>query len=137
MKNIAEGAKEGWEKTQEKFQKFDEFLTNIFSHDWSENFGSLGEIINGFSKNVENVWESVKRIFRGVIDFVAGIFTGDWSRAWSGIKDIFGGIWNGLESIVKSPINAIIGIMNSLIEAVAFAVNSVGKILSGHNIEVP
>lgn len=137
MKNIAEGAKEGWEKTQEKFQKFDEFLTNIFSHDWSENFGSLGEIINGFSKNVENVWESVKRIFRGVIDFVAGIFTGDWSRAWSGIKDIFGGIWNGLESIVKSPINAIIGIMNSLIEAVAFAVNSVGKILSGLNIDVP
>ena len=35
-------------KVTEIFQKFDNWLTGIFSADWSESFGAFGEIINGF-----------------------------------------------------------------------------------------
>lgn len=137
MDKLGEAAGRGWNKVQEKFQSFNSFLGGIFARDWSRNFGSLGDVFNGFNANVANIWESVKQVFRGVINFVAGTFTGNWSRAWQGVRDIFGGIWNGLAAVVKAPVNTIIGIMNSLISAVAFAVNSIGEILNGLKIDIP
>lgn len=137
MDKLKENVGNAWEKAQEKFQKFDNFLTNIFSRDWTNNFGIFGEALNAFFKNVSNIWESIKRIFEGVIEFVAGVFTGDWKRAWNGVKEIFGGIWDGLVAVVKRPVNAIIGILNALISAVAFAVNSVGEILNSLKIDIP
>lgn len=83
-------------------------MSGVFSHDWSQNFGAFGEVMNGFFRTASDIWESVKQIFSGVIDFVAGTFTGDWSRAWDGIKNIFGGAWEGLVGLVKDPINSII-----------------------------
>lgn len=102
----------------EIFQKFDDWLTNIFSTDWTEKFGAFGNVINAFLATVKNVWNSIKQIFQGIVDFIAGVFSGDWERAWEGIKGIFSGIWNTLVSIVKAPINAIIGLINAAIDGI-------------------
>lgn len=134
---ISAKAKEVWDFVKQKFQEFDEYLKNIFTHDWSQEFGIIGDVINGFNKTIEHVWNAVKRIFGGIIDFVAGVFTGDWERAWSGIVNIFGGIWDGLVGIIKAPANAIIGIVNGLIRGVAAAVNSIANMLNGLRIDIP
>lgn len=137
MDEINETAINVWNSVQTKFQDFDNFLSNVFNHDWSQNFGAFGEVMNAFFRTASDIWESVKRIFSGVIDFVAGVFTGNWSRTWEGIKNIFAGIWDGFAAIVKSPINAIIGFANRLIEAVASMVNDISRMLNSLHIDIP
>lgn len=106
---------EVWNGIKAKFEEFKNWLGNIFATDWSQRFGFLGNILNGFLANVRNIFNSVKQIFGGIIDFVAGVFTGNWSRAWQGVKDIFGGIMNGLGAVMKAPLNAVIGLINGAI----------------------
>lgn len=108
-------AGETWEWVQNKFQMFDNFLTNVFTHDWSQNFGVMGEILNGFFATASSVYDSIKQIFSGLADFISGVFTGNWEHAWRGVVDIFGGIWNGLTAIAKTPINGLISLVNAAI----------------------
>ena len=112
---IKEKAKEVWDWVKEKFNSFKEWLGNIFLTDWSQKFGKLGEIMNGFLGFVSSIWNSIKRIFGGIIDFVAGVFTGDWSRAWQGVVNIFGGIMDGLGAVIKAPLNGVIWLINQAI----------------------
>lgn len=137
IENLKKKMELTWAAIKGVFQVFDSYLSSVFSHDWSKNFGFFGEILNSFLKNVSNIWESAKRIFSGITDFVSGVFTGDWRRAWEGIKNIFGGIWEGFIGLVKSPINSIIGFLNGLISAVASCVNSVARMLNNLNIDAP
>lgn len=110
------------------FQKFDDWLTGIFSTDWSEKFGAFGEVLNAFLANVKNIWNSIKKVFQGIVDFISGVFSGDWSKAWEGIKSIFSGIWDGLVSIVKMPINGIIGLLNGLIDGINWIIGKVNSL---------
>ena len=118
----------GWEFIKNSFAEFDQFLTNIFSIDWSESFGIFGESLNSFSANVSNFNASIKQFFQGIIDFLKGVFTGDWSLAWQGIQNIFGGIFNGLLSIAKIPLNGIIAMLNIAIDGVNFLIKGLNKI---------
>lgn len=104
-----------WNDIQGLFQMFDDYLTGIFTTDWTESFGIYGNILNAFFATVSDIWDSVKRIFSGIISFVTGIFTGNWSQAWQGVVDIFGGIWDGLEAVAKAPLNGLIGLVNAAI----------------------
>ena len=135
--DISATAKKVWDFVTQKFQEFDDFITNVFSTDWSKNFGAFGEILNGFSKNVQNTWDAIKRIFGGITDFISGIFTGNWEKAWNGVKDIFGGIWDAISSGIKAPINVIIGAINGLIKGAVSGVNSVIKCLNKLSFDIP
>ena len=104
-----------WDNIKNKFNEFKIWLGSIFATDWTQKFGAFGEILNGFFRNVQNIFNSVKQIFSGVIDFIAGAFTGNWSRAWQGVVNIFKGIVSGLGSIIKSPLNAVISLINGAI----------------------
>lgn len=127
-----------WDKVKETMQKFDDFLQNVFATDFTEIFGStLGEPLNAFFENIENVWENIKKIFGGIIDFITGVFTGDWEKAWNGVKNIFAGIFGLFESIVKAPINGVIGLVNGLISGVIDGINLVISALNGLKFEVP
>lgn len=108
-------AGEVWDWIQGKLQAFDNFLTSVFTHDWTENFGVLGEVLNGFFATASAVWDSIKQIFSGITNFIAGVFTGDWDRAWNGVIDIFSGIWNGLTAIAKAPLNGMISLVDAAI----------------------
>ncbi len=108
-------------------QNVDNFLQNIFATDWTKIFGPvLGESLNSFFKNVENIWNSIKKILDGIIDFVRGVFTGNWERAWSGVQKIFGGIFEGLISLAKVPLNGVIGLLN-------MAIGAVNSLIKGFN----
>lgn len=114
-------------------QTVDNFLKNIFTKDWSEQFGILGDLLNGFFKIVGDVWDSIKKIFTGIIDFVSAVFKGDWKKAWESVKDIFKGVFDGLVAIAKAPLNLIIGIINGLISGVNLIIRGLNKI----NIKIP
>ena len=110
-------------------QSVDDFLQGVFAVDWTNIFGPvLGNILNGFFANIENIWNGIKQIFEGVINFIQGVFTGDWEQAWEGVKQIFSGVWDTFVGIVKAPINAIIGLINGLIGAINWVVDKVNGI---------
>lgn len=121
------------DQIQAILQKVDDFLKNIFTKDWSQQFGILGDLLNGFFKIVGGVWDSIKSIFDGIINFIRGVFTGDWKRAWEGVKQIFSGVFNALLTIAKAPINAIIGVINGLISGVNLIIRGLNKI----SIKIP
>ena len=64
---------------------------------------------------MSDIWDGIKQIFSGVIDFVIGVFTGDWERAWEGVKSVFKGIFDTFGTIVKTPLNAVIKMINACI----------------------
>lgn len=115
---VKEIAGKVWDWIKGKFEAFSNFLTSVFATDWSETFGFIGDLMNGFFASISNIWNSIKKIFNGIVDFVAGVFAGDWERAWDGIRGIFSGIWDGLVAIVKTPINGIISLINGVIGAI-------------------
>lgn len=126
-------AKDIWNQITYAFQQFDDFITGIFTIDWTKSFGAMGEILNAHFTNCKNIWDSIKQVFSGIIDFIAGIFTLDWERAWKGISNIFGGIFNGLVSIAKAPVNMIIGIINALFDGINSMINKV----NGISLDIP
>nr|DAG37425.1 MAG TPA: minor tail protein [Caudoviricetes sp.] len=113
------------------------WLDRVFKTDWVKAFGVIGDFMNGWLRNVQNIFESVKQVFRGIVDFVNGVLAGDWSRAWEGIKNILGGVWNAMVSVIKSPINLIIGLMNGLLQAAQAMQNGFASAMNRMNVSLP
>ena len=82
--------------------------------------------LNATIESLMPVIASLQTVFEGLLNFITGVFTGDWEKAWDGVVDIFGGLWSGLEGLVKTPINAVIGLVNGAIGA-----------LNGINVDIP
>lgn len=74
--------------------------------------------IEQFSAGIQEIVTAIQTIFQGIIDFITGVFTGNWEQAWQGIKDIFGGIFDGLVALIKTPMNAVIALINKAISGV-------------------
>lgn len=116
------------DEIQQILQDLDDWLQGVFTTDWSESFGFLGDLLNVFFEIVSDVWGSIKKVFDGIIDFIRGVFTGDWDRAWQGVSEIFGGIFDGLVALVKAPFNAIIAIINAVITGINWLIDKINKI---------
>lgn len=121
------------EEIKAALEKVDNFIKNIFSKDWTEQFGVIGNIINAFGATVTDIWDGVKDTFSGVIDFIQSVFKGDWEGAWEGVKNIFKGIWETFEGILKAPLNGMIGILNGLIDGLNWIIRGINSI----SVEIP
>lgn len=117
------------DEIQAALQKVTNFLNDIFATDFTEIFGPvLGNSLNAFFHNLQNIWNAVMQILNGAIDFVRGVFTGDWERAWSGIVQIFDGIFSGIYALAAAPINGIIGLINDAIDGINWLIAGINKI---------
>lgn len=85
-------------------------------------FATVGTIIASAIKGaIDGImpWiQSLVNVFTGIMDFFTNVFTGNWSAAWENIMSIFSNIWAAAVGFAKAPINAIIGLINGVIEAV-------------------
>ena len=95
-------------------QPFIDFVKGIFQTDWSKSFGTLGTVLNTFLGTVQRIWGNIKRVFNGIVEFITGVFSGNWKQAWNGIKEIFGGVFGSLIALAKAPLNAVIDLINGL-----------------------
>ena len=73
---------------------------------------------SAFAQGVSGLMENIKGIFDGLISFITGVFTGNWSKAWDGIKQVFGNAFDALITLCKTPINAVISLINKAIEGI-------------------
>ena len=74
--------------------------------------------ISAIADGIADVVGAVQGVFDGLITFVTGVFTMNWGQAWEGVKEIFGSAFDGLVELCKTPINAVIGIINGAISGI-------------------
>ena len=75
-------------------------------------------VLGGIADGIAGVVGAVQGVFDGLITFVTGVFTMNWGQAWEGVKEIFGSAFDGLVELCKTPINAVIGIINGAISGI-------------------
>jgi len=78
----------------------------------------IKSVVKGGIESIVEIIDGVLKVIRGITEFLAGAFTGDWKRAWQGIRDIFAGIFESLTGIAKAPINAVISMINGMVDAI-------------------
>ena len=96
-------------------------------------------VVDAVFHGIISLWDnSLKPIFAGIINFISGVFTGNWEKAWKGVVNIFNGIMGGLSTIVKAPINAVIGMVNKLIDGLnTLQVPDWVPLIGGNGINIP
>ena len=90
-------------------------VTALFKFTFSATLSLAGNTLALFGKTALEIINSITDVFSGIITFLTGVFTGNWKKAWQGIVDIFGGIVKGITTVFKTPINGLIGMINSFI----------------------
>lgn len=79
-----------------------------------------------FASGIGNVMTAIQGFFNGLITFITGVFSGNWRQAWDGVKQIFGNAFDALVELCKTPVNAVVSIINSVISKI-----------NGMNITIP
>lgn len=114
-----------WNTVQPQLQPFinlvkevasylEETLEPAFKIVWK----AAGDYVVKFFDDVSVVIDGALGVFEGIITFLTGVFQGDWEKAWNGIVQAVGSIFGTLESLVKTPINAVINLVNKAIGAI-------------------
>lgn len=91
-----------------------ETLEPVFEIVWK----AAGDYVVKFFDDVSVIIDGVLGVFEGVITFLTGVFQGNWEKAWNGIVRAVGSIFGTLESLVKTPLNAVINLVNKAIGAI-------------------
>ena len=81
----------------------------------AEAMGPLVEAMQGIIKEVTHQIENITKIFDNLIEFIKNVFTGNWKGAWENVKNIFKTVADSLAGIWKTPINAIIDLINGFL----------------------
>lgn len=98
----------------------------------------LSEVVNFAIQSVMDRVEAIKGVFSGIIQFIKGVFTGDWKSAWEGVKNVFSSIAEGIGNAFKTPINFIIGLINSFIKGInAIKIPDWVPAVGGKGINIP
>ena len=92
-----------------------ETLEPVFKIVWK----AAGDYVVKFFDDVSVIIDGVLGVFEGVITFLTGVFQGNWEKAWNGIVQAVGSIFGTLESLVKTPLNAVINLVNKAIGAIS------------------
>lgn len=136
INGIGAGIQKGFFAVINWFNGLSQTFSNIFSqiggfvstaiNGICEKFPALGAVFDSVRFGIEGAINGIKGVFDGLIQFVTGVFSLNWSTAWQGIKNVFGSAFGGLAALVKTPLNAVIALVNS----------AIGKINS-INVSVP
>lgn len=107
-----------WESVKEIFNGVITFITSVFNGDLSGAINGLESIWQGIADQVSAKIELVKGIFNGIISWVKDIFTLDGENAFSAAGTAMGNAFAVITDVLKAPINAVINIINNVIDAI-------------------
>lgn len=98
--------------------KVGEIASMVFNTVIGGAIGAAMGFFNSLIDSISSVIGGIMTVLNGLIDFVTGVFTGNWSQAWEGVKNIFGGAFQALSGLVKTPMNAVIGLINGAVSGI-------------------
>ena len=97
-------------------------IRNVIQSAFNGVKNTITNIWNGIRNVTSNIWNGIRNtistITTGIRTFISTAFSGirtSITNVWNGIKSTTSRVWNSMINVIKSPINAIIGIVNGLI----------------------
>ena len=75
----------------------------------------IGVVLTQALNIVLPIVQNVINIFTNLIDFIRNVFTLHWGEAFKNIGNILVNVFSGIAGIVKAPLNAVIGLINTVI----------------------
>lgn len=123
-----------------------DFITGIFTGDWSLAWQGVQEIFTGIwnalTGFISGIWSTIKSIFTGAISVIVQFIKTGFNAAKTAITTIFGGIksfisntWNGIKSIVIGAVNTlksyVINGFNYIKSGITGVMNTILSIISG------
>ncbi|MEV5239993.1 phage tail protein [Streptomyces cinnamoneus] len=85
---------------------------------------AIGPLMKATGKIISKVWDGIKAAILPIALWIGSAIPGAFntvkdalSGAWSGLSSFAGGVFDGILTAVKSPLNAVIGLINSAIGA--------------------
>ena len=98
---------------------------------------TISNVVNIAVTSVKNQIEIMKDIFSNIISFIQNVFTGNWRAAFENVKNILSGIFDSMVNVVKTPVNAIIALINGMISGIVSGINGIIGALNKLKIDVP
>lgn len=121
VKKLVDGIAEIWASWKPTIEQIGNILIIIWNTTLKPFINWLGGVFIDAFRNlgsyIKPILDDLKRAFSGLVDFITGVLTGNWRKAWQGIVDVFGGVFGGIVDIAKSPLNAVISLVNSAISS--------------------
>ena len=121
VKKLVDGIAEIWASWKPTIERIGNILIIIWNTTLKPFINWLGGVFIDAFRNlgsyIKPILDDLKRAFSGLVDFITGVLTGNWRKAWQGIVDVFGGVFGGIVDIAKSPLNAVISLVNSAISS--------------------
>lgn len=115
-----------WEGISGAFAAVGEFFGGIFSGAWDAITGVFSAIGDWF----EERWKDIKKVFAGISGFFRTVF--------EGARDAIRTVWNAVISIVKTPVNALIDLLNIFIRGLnKIKVPDWVPAIGGYGIHIP
>lgn len=125
LQKIGQRFAEFWNTVQPQLQPFlnicmeiASFLKDVLMEAFKIAWQSAGDCIVTWFDGVSEVINNALGVIEGIITFLTGVFQGDWEKAWNGIVQAAGSIFGMLEALVKTPINAVIALVNKAITSI-------------------
>ena len=131
-KGVAESVKSKWRDMKEKASSRFSDIKKSVTDSWDK-----------IKSNTSEKWESVKKKVSDVMGVlkdksgVSNTIKDTVSSAWENIKSSTESTWEGIKNAVKTPINAIIGFINSLLSGMQKMQNGLVDMLNKIKIKTP
>lgn len=107
-----------------------EFLVQEFGPKIAAVFDAVWTAISSVIESVMKLFDGLLQMLDGVLEFLAGVFAGNIEQVGRGIGNFFVGLANTIISAIEFAVNAVIGLINILVSAVhTSVVNLVNSIL--------
>ncbi|NMF04574.1 hypothetical protein ACUH7Y_09645 [Clostridium beijerinckii] len=128
---VNKDASDDWETIKTTLSKKWDSITKTSSDTWDNIKKYINDKWTEINTDAPGLWDQIKTtltgkwneiattsqgVWNGIVTFLNTTFSGSWSDAWNGLKNIVSDAFKGLEGIVKKPINAIITMVNGLID---------------------
>lgn len=141
-----------WQKILSFIQPLCELIQTLYKQFLSPILKFICDnLVAGIKNSLDIIWGIVKPIISGIIDqignlidflkglikFITGVFSGDWKKAWEGIKDMFSAVWEGIKTVCKTAVNAIIGIINGMLNVLTAPINFIIRTLNSISVKIP
>ena len=106
------------ETINKNFSSIIDYLKGPFEKDYTESFGALGEVLNGFSSGVVDWLDALKKQYTSMTDFLAYVYKGKWEDAWDSLAEAAETPFEMAKATIKGVINSAIGMVNFLIRKI-------------------
>lgn len=121
-----------WESIKTNTSSVAESIKSTMQNKWESIRTSTSSKWESIKRSVSSAWDNLQsksNVFGNIKDKIVG--------AWEAVRNSTEKVWSGMARVIKTPINAIIDLLNGLISGVASAVNDVASMFNSMRVDVP